>query len=76
MAKINECELLQCEDGIYFGKALKNGNISKDSIKISDEEIVVMFENFLNRYCARNVTNILEVVRDGKTVIEAKLFIR
>lgn len=69
-------EILCCEDGIYVGRALKNGTLSKDSRKIDDEEIVQMFSNFLERYCIKNVTNILEIEKNGKSYIEAKLFIR
>lgn len=76
MAKNKENEILCCEDGIYFGRALKNGSISKDSVKIEDSQIVEMFLNYMERYCARNVTNLLDVEKDGKTILEAKLFIR
>lgn len=69
-------EIFCCEDGIYMGRALKNGTLSKDSRKIDDEEIVQMFSNFLERYCARNVTNLLEIEKNEKPYIEAKLFIR
>ena len=36
MAKtsLQDYEFLQCEDGIYFGRALKNGSVSKDARKI------------------------------------------
>ncbi len=67
---------MECEDGIYFGRPLKNGSISSDSRKVEDTEIVTLFEKYLRRYCIRNVTNVMEVERDGKTVIEAKLFVR
>lgn len=76
MAKLDDYAFMKCEDGIYFGRPLKNGTISADSRKIEDGEIVALFEDYMKRYCARNVTNLLDVERDGKTVIEAKLFIR
>jgi ATP-binding cassette subfamily B protein len=39
-ASLQDYEFLQCEDGIYLGRALKNGSISKDARKITDEEII------------------------------------
>lgn len=74
--KLGDYQLLLCEDGYYLARPLKNGTISKDARKIEDKEIVTMFEEFLRRYCARNMTNILEVQRKGKVAFEAKLYIR
>lgn len=76
MPKLSDYDFLECEDGIYLARALKNGSISSDARKIEDAEIVSLFEGVLRRHCARNVTNMLEVQRDGKPLIEAKLFIR
>jgi hypothetical protein len=36
---LKDYEFLQCEDGIYFGRALKNGRISKDARKIENTEL-------------------------------------
>ena len=56
MAKttLQDYEFLQCDDGIYFGRVLKNGGISKDARKVTEEEIVNLFsavaEDFILRY--------------------------
>lgn len=76
MAKgsLQEYEFLQCEDGIYFGRALKNGNISKDSRKVTNEEIIHMFSEILQDYCLRtDQPMILE--RNGKPFIQAQIII-
>lgn len=75
MATPKDYKFLKCEDGIYYGRPLRNGNISKDAHKVSDMEVVMLFEDYLRRYCHRNVTNYLEVNRHGKMVFEAKLHI-
>lgn len=73
---MKDYEFLQCEDGIYFGKPLDNGNISEDSIKINDKDIVYLFFNYLKRYCMENNKNILEIVNNkNETIMEAKLHI-
>ena len=73
MAKVSEFQLLRCENGIYLGKPLKNGNISKDARKITDEEIILLFREYLENYCLKNGTNLLEIQKNGKVYIEAKL---
>jgi hypothetical protein len=76
MAKVTlqDYEFLQCEDGIYFGRALKNGSISKDARKITNDEIVYMFSEILQDYCLRtNKPLVLE--RNGKPFIEARILI-
>lgn len=76
MAKptLQDYEFLQCEDGIYFGRALKNGSISKDARKVTDKEIVNLFSEFLQDYCLRyNKPLVLE--RNGKPFIQAQIII-
>ena len=74
MAKVQDYEFLQCEDGIYFGRALKNGSISKDARKITDSEILQMFSEFLQDYCLRNQKPLV-INRNGKPFIEAYLIV-
>ena len=75
MAKtLNDYEFLQCEDGIYFGRALKNGGISKDARKITDEEVAYLMSELVEGYCLRTGKP-LELQRDGKVFIRATLVI-
>lgn len=76
MAKtsLQDYEFLQCEDGIYFGRALKNGSISKDARKITDEETIYLLSEFIQDYCLR-FNKPLIVERNGKPLIEAKIII-
>lgn len=76
MAKVTlqDYEFLQCEDGIYFGRALKNGSISKDSRKVTEGEILQMFSELLQNYCLRyNKPLVLE--RNGKPFIQAQIIL-
>jgi hypothetical protein len=76
MAKttLQDYEFLQCEDGIYFGRALKNASISKDARKIEDEEIIYMFSELLQNYCL-TYKKPLVLDRNGKPFIEARIII-
>ena len=76
MAKttLNDYEFLRCEDGIYFGRALKNGSISKDARKIEDEETIYMFSELLQNYCL-TYKKPLVLDRNGKPFIEARIII-
>ena len=73
-ASLKDYEFLQCEDGIYLGRALKNGSISKDARKIEDEEIIYMFSELLQNYCL-TYKKPLVLDRNGKPFIEAKIII-
>ena len=73
-ATLQDYEFLQCEDGIYFRRALKNGSISKDARKITDEEIVQMFSEFLQDYCLRTKKPLV-LERNGKPFIQAQIII-
>ena len=75
MAKgLKDYEFLVCEDGIYFGRALKNGNISADARKITDNEIAYLMSELVQGYCLKTGKP-LELQRDGKTFIRATLVI-
>lgn len=75
MADLSKYEFHEMEDGIYFGKAKKNGGISSDARKITREEIVGLFSIVLEDYCLRNQTPIMDIMRDGKVFIKAALII-
>lgn len=73
-ATLQDYEFLQCEDGIYFGRALKNGSISKDSRKVTEGEILQMFSELLQNYCLRyNKPLVLE--KNGKPFIQAQIIL-
>ena len=76
MAKpmLQDYEFLQCEDGIYFARPLKNGSISKDARKITNEEIVYLFSELLQDYCLR-YKKPLVLERNGKPFIQAQIII-
>ena len=65
-------EFLRCEDGIYFGRPLKNGGISSDARKITDNEIAYLMSELVQGYCLKTGKP-LELQRDGKTFIRATL---
>jgi len=71
---LQDYEFLCCEDGIYFGRALKNGSISKNARKITDGEILQMFSEFLQDYCLR-YKKPLVLERNGKPFIQASIII-
>lgn len=75
MAKgLSDYEFLRCEDGIYFGRALKNGGISSDARKITDTEIAYLMSELIEGYCLKTGKP-LELQKDGKTFIRATLVI-
>lgn len=63
-----------CDDGIYYGRPLKNGTISKDSRKVDNGEIIEMFSEILQNYCLRTGKTLV-VERRGKPFFEARLII-
>ena len=71
---LRDYEFLQCEDGIYFARPLKNGSISKDARKVSDDEIIQMFSELLQDHCLRTGKP-LTIERGGKPFIQATLII-
>ena len=74
MAKLEDYEFLQCEDGIYFGRALKNGSVSKDARKITNEEIIYLFSELLQAYCLTYKKPFV-LQRNGKPFIQAQICI-
>ena len=74
MANLKDYEFFVCEDGIYFGRALKNGSISSDSRKITDDEIAYLMSELVESYCLKTGKP-LELQRDGKVFIRASIVI-
>lgn len=71
---LQDYEFLCCEDGIYFARALKNGNISKDARKIEVEEIAQLFSVVAEDYILRNQQPLV-IKKEGKPFIQATLVI-
>ena len=76
MAKVSlqDYSFIQCEDGIYLGRALKDGSISKDARKITNEEIIYLFSEFLQAYCLTTGKPLI-LERNGKPFLQAQIFI-
>ena len=72
-SKLDDYKFVLCEDGVYLGKPLKKGGISVDARKITDQEIVMLFREFLTSYCMVNCTDTLTVERNNKPFFEARL---
>ena len=65
--------LISAPDGFYVGRILKSGLMSKDSRKISDQEIIAMFESLLRRNKAETGRSVLSLFTHGKPVMVAKI---
>ena len=75
MAKTKDnYEFLVCEDGIYFGRALKNGGISKDARKIDPQEVISLFAHVAENFILRNQQPLV-IERDGKPFMQTTLII-
>ena len=76
MAKVSlqDYDFLRCEDGIYFGRPLKNGSISKDSRKITDKEIAYLMSELVQNYCLKTGKPLV-LERNGKPFIQAQIII-
>ena len=65
--------LISAPDGFYVGRIMKSGMLSKDSRKISEQEIITMFEDLLRRNKAETGRSVLSLFSHGKPVLVAKL---
>ena len=74
MTNLQDYMFLQCEDGIYFGKPLKNGSISKDSRKLEPEEIAQLFSIVAEDFILRNQQPLV-IQKDGKPFLQTTLVI-
>ena len=73
MAKGTDFHIIKAPDGFYFGRIMKSGMLSKDSRKISDQEIIAMFEDVLKRNRAETGRSVMSVFSHGNPVLVAKL---
>jgi hypothetical protein len=73
MAKASDFHLIKAPDGFYFGRLLKSGMLSSDSRRISDEEVMAMFEDVLRRNRAETGRSVMSVFSHGRPVMVAKL---
>ena len=65
--------LIQAPDGFYIGSILKSGMLSKDSRKISEQEIIAMFEDLLRRNKAETGRSVMTIFSKRVPVLMAKL---
>ena len=55
-----EYEILMTEEGgFFFGRMLKNGTMSADSVRIDDDQVMKMFAEWFGRYCLHGQTDTL-----------------
>ena len=73
MAKGTDFHLVKAPDGFYFGRILKSGMLASDSRKITDEEIMAMFEDLLKRNKAETGRDVMTVFSKRVPVLIAKL---
>ena len=72
MAKKN-IGIIQAPDGFYIGSILKTGMMSADSRKISEQEIIAMFEDVLRRNKAETGKDVMIIWSKHEPLIAAKL---
>ncbi len=65
--------LIQAPDGFYIGRIMKSGMLSKDSRKISEQEIMAMFEDLMKRNKAETGQSVMSVFSHGNPILVAKL---
>ena len=65
--------LIQAPDGFYIGSILKSGMLSKDSRKITEQEIIAMFEDVMRRNKAETGRSVMTIFSKHEPVIIAKL---
>ena len=72
MAKKN-FGLIQAPDGFYIGSILKSGMLSADSRKITEDEIVFMFEDLMRRNKATTGKNVKTFFHAHEPALIAKV---
>ena len=71
MAKKQDYEVLMTEEGFWFGRLLKNGTMSADSVRIDDDQITNMLAAWFERHCAREQTDELWITKpDGAILVK------
>ena len=73
MAEEKKYGLIKAPDGFYIGRILKSGMLSKDSRKISEQEIITMFEDVLRRNKAETGRSVMTIFSKHTPVIIAKI---
>jgi hypothetical protein len=73
MTKATENHIVKAPDGYYFGRIMKSGMLSRDARKITDQEIIAMFEDVLRRNRAETGRSVMSVFTHGNPVMVAKL---
>ena len=59
------------EEGFWFGRLLKNGTMSADSVRIDDDQITNMLAAWFERHCAREQTDELWITKpDGAILVK------
>lgn len=67
-------EIYRRDGGFYVGRMLKNGKLSSDAARISEQDICTMFTEFFQAYCAQNGTDKLALQGgDGFTFMAVKI---
>lgn len=65
--------LIQAPDGFYIGRIMKSGMLSRDSRKITEQEIIAMFEDVLRRNAQETGSPFMTVFSRHEPVLLAKL---
>lgn len=73
MAKGTDFQLVKAPDGFYFARKLKNGMPANDARRITDEEVIVMFEDLLRRNKAETGRSVMTIFSKRVPVLMAKL---
>ena len=64
-------EILMTDEGFWFGRLLKNGTMSADSVRIDDDQITNMLAAWFERHCAREQTDELWITKpDGAILVK------
>lgn len=65
-------ELLMTEEGhFFFGRLLKNGTMSADSVPVEEDQVMNMFAAWFMRYCRQGNTDTLWLsLADGALLVK------
>ena len=65
--------IIQAPDGFYIGSILKSGMLSADARKITEQEIIAMFEDVLRRNKAETGKDVMTIWSKHEPLMIAKL---
>lgn len=70
--KKNDYEILMtAEGGFFFGRMLKNGTMSADSVRIDEDQMTNAFAAWFERHCQREGTDMLWIGNpDGAILVK------